>query len=234
MKMPSVALTFEGGLAELCGSWLMLARAKDFYKVVLPLLHLHGGSGVGLWLWWASMVLVWASMVLVWVSGSGVGLWLWWVLMVLVWALMALAWASMALAWVSGSGVGLWLCFLGAWRTVCFTGMCLGVRCSGVIVSGAQTPLSVSSAPSALSGFPGPRVPCLALSPGTGCRGRPTPLPLPTPAPSCPLADALLTSWVLPACVAPAELSSKLVLPWALCNVPFFPGTILSFSPFLS
>ena len=103
MKMPSVALTFEGGLAELCGSWLMLARAKDFYKVVLPLLHLHGGSGVGLWLWWASMVLVWASMVLVWVSGSGVGLWLWWVLMVLVWALMALAWASMALAWVSGS-----------------------------------------------------------------------------------------------------------------------------------
>ena len=208
MKMPSVALTFEGGLAELCGSWLMLARAKDFYKVVLPLLHLHGGSGVGLWLWWASMVLVWASM--------------------------ALAWASMALAWVSGSGVGLWLCFLGAWRTVCFAGMCLGVRCSGVIVSGAQTPLSVSSAPSALGGFPGPRVPCLALSPGTGCRGRPTPLPLPTPAPPRPLADALLTSWVLPACVAPAELSSKLVLPWALCNVPFFPGTILSFSPFLS
>ena len=148
MKMPSVALTFEGGLAELCGSWLMLARAKDFYKVVLPLLHLHGGSGVGLWLWWASMVLVWASMVLVWVSGSG---------------------------------VGLWLCFLGAWRTVCFAGMCLGVRCSGVIVSGAQTPLSVSSAPSALGGFPGPRVPCLALSPGPGAGAAPRPCPCPRP-----------------------------------------------------
>ena len=206
MKMPSVALTFEGRLAELCDSWLMLARTKDFYKR---------------WFCHCST----CTVVLVWVSGSGVGLWFWWVLMVLVWA-------SMVLVWVSGSGVGLWFCFLGAWRTVCFAGMCLGVRCSGVIVSGAQMPLSVSSAPPALGGFPGPRVPCLALSLGTGVQG--LPLPLPTPAPPCPLADALLTFWVFPACMAPAELSSKLVLPRALCNVPFFPVTILSFSPFLS
>lgn len=180
MKMPSVALTFEGLLAELCDSWLMLALTEDFYKR---------------WFCHCST-------------------------------------CTVVLVWVSGSGVGLWFCFLGAWRTVCFAGMCLGVRCSGVIVSRAQMPLSVSSAPPALGGFPGPRVPCLALSPGTGVQG--LPLPLPTPTPPRPFADALLVFCVFPPCVAPAELSSKSVLPRVLCNVPFFPVTILSFSPFLS
>lgn len=134
---------------------------------------------------------------------------------------------SLTVVWVSGCAVGLWFGFLGSWRTVCFAGMCLGVRCSGVIVSGAQMPLSVSSAPPALGGFPGPRVPCLALSPGRAA-------PRGAGAPPCLPADALFTLWVFPACVAPAELSSKSVLPRALCNVLFFPVTILSFSPFLS
>lgn len=149
------------------------------------------------WFWcgcrrfrWVS-VLVWVSAVLVDVGGSGVGLWFWC--------------GSLVLAWVSGSGMGLWfccgsqwLCFLGAWRTVSFAGVCLGGRCSGVILSGAQGPLRVVQLP-CLGGFPwalGLDVssgPCLALSPwyrGAGAPGSALAHACPCP---CPLTDAVFT-----------------------------------------
>ena len=118
------------------------------------------------------------SAVLVWISGSDVS--------------------------VGGSGVGLWLwcgsrgLFPGSLEDLSFAGECLGVRCSGVIPSGAQAPLSVVQLP-CLGRLPGaPKFRCelralpRSLPWGPGRRGSPPALAHTRPCP-CPLTDALFT-----------------------------------------